>query len=560
MATEVPRNLGVLEDRNLMSSWRAVISWARHHVFVMVVSVAALGALVLHIVGLSSSPPGFYVDEASIGYNAYAISIDGRDQNGKSWPLFIESYGLKNPVVVYLIAGAMRLFGPSVSIVRGVPSLVSLVTAVVLSWLVYQIFRDRWLGLATFVVAATLPWLFVIGRIGFEASVLPAALSLFLLAWWNADHEGSRSRRQVIMALLAGLSLGLAIYAYTTARLLVPVLVGLLWVAYLGAWRHRWLPLAVTSLVAMASYLPMIRWSLVNSGLLTAQINLLSITCRPASECYPDPGFSGANTDDVRFFPLVVAERFARTYSASWSPSFLFYSGDPVGRHDTAHGGMLYVTLAPFLIVGAVAVVRRWRQPFWRLIGLGALFGGVPAALTMHQGHALRTIDVVPFLVVIMALAGAELIRMLSSQRWIVLALGVAILVEIGTFMTNYFTVYPTKVKSEFDPGLQVAIDAAQRTPHEGSIVLTDRIDQPEIMFAFFSKEDPKAYRARGIAGAGATVQSLTDKQLPPGSVVVAKPDEKVANGILMWTITDLTRDSWGHSAEDIPYKVWLTF
>lgn len=534
-----------------------VASWVRAYLFPLALGAAGLGTLGLHLYGLTSSPPGFYVDEASIGYNAYAISVDGRDQHGESWPLLIESYGLKNTVIIYLIAAAMWLFGPSVGIVRAVPSLVSLITAVTLGWLAYRIFRDRWLGLATFVVTATLPWLFIIGRIGFEASVLPAALSLFLLAWWNADQERSRARRQLVMAVLSGLSLSVAIYSYTTARLLVFVLVVLLWVAYLGAWRQRWRPLIVTSLTALAGYLPMVWWNFLHPGVLTAQFGVLSITCRPVSECHPLPGITGT-ADDERYFPLVVAERLARTYSAGWSPTFLFYSGDPFGRHVTGHGGMLYVAVAPFLIVGAVALVRRWREPFWRLIGVGALFAGVPAALTMHLGHALRTIAVVPFLVIIMVLGAAELIRKLAGQRWISVAVCLAILVETCAFMTDYFTVYPSREAFWFDPGLEAAIAAAQRTPHGGPIVLSDRIDQAEIMFAFFSREDPRAYRAQGIGGYGAMVGSVTEKLLPPGSVAVAKPDEKVLNAILLWTITTPTRDDWGHTTDETRYRVWL--
>lgn len=545
---------------SLAQRWRAVRSWIRPHLFTMALGAIGLGVLALHFYGLTSSPPGFYVDEASIGYNAYGISIDGRDQNGESWPLFFQAFGgQENPVIVYLIAGAMRLFGPSVALVRMVPSLISLITALVLGLLAYRIFRDRWLGLATFAVAGTLPWLFVIGRIGFEASALPAALGLFLLAWWNADQEQSRPRRQLLMAVLAGLSLGVAIYAYTTARLLVLILVAVLWAAYLGEWRRRWRPLAATSLTALAGYLPLAVWSLEHPGLLTGHFDALSILCRPASTCQAFPGIVG-NTDDGRSFSLVVAERLMRVYSAGWSPSFLFYKGDPYGRHDTGHGGMLYVTLAPFLIVGAAAVVRRWREPFWRLIGLGTLLAGIPAALTMHLGHALRTIDVVPFLIVTMALGAAELIRVLSGRRWIAVALGVAILVEMGAFMSDYFTAYPTRQASWFDPGLQTAIASARRTPHQGPIELSDHIDAASIMFAFFSQEDPKTYRAHGVVGGGAVVAPVGDKRLPLRSVVVAKPDEKVQDADLLQTVGAVPGDGWGHPGQvDVYYKVWLT-
>lgn len=526
----------------------------------MALGAVGLGIPALHLHGLTSSPPGFYVDEASVGYNAYAISIDGRDEHGESWPLFFEAFGeYKNPVLIYLIAGAMRLFGSSVGIVRMVPSLVSVITAIVLGWLAYRIFHDRWLGLATFAVAGTLPWLFVIGRIGFEVSVLPAALGLFLLAWWNVDQERSRPRRQLLLAVLAGLSLGVAIYAYTTARLLVLILLTVLWAAYLGEWRRRWRPLTATSLTALASYLPMALWSRQHPGQLTARFDSISIFCRPASSCRAYPAIVGS-TDDGRFFPLVVAERLLRVYSADWSPSFLFYTGDPYGRHATGHGGLLYVTLAPLLIVGAVAVARHWREPFWRLIGLGAVLGGVPAALTVHPEHALRTIAVVPFLVIIMVLGAAELIRLLSGQRWIAVALGVAFLVEMGAFMTDYFTAYPSRQASWFDPGLETAIAIAERTPHQGPIQLSDRIDQAPIMFAFFSQQDPRTYRAVGIAGGGAVVGPVGERRLPPRTVVVAKPDEKVLDVDLLRTVTVAgEEDGWGHPTQVDVYKVWLT-
>jgi 4-amino-4-deoxy-L-arabinose transferase-like glycosyltransferase len=560
MTSEVAPELNTPSRSSLVRPWQAAVSEVRAHLFPPVLGVAGFGVLGLHLYGLTSSPPGFYVDEGSIAYDAYALTVDGRDEFGQSWPLFFQSFGdYKSPAIVYLIAGMMRLFGPSVGIARLVPSLLGLVTAVGLGWLAYQIFRNRWLGVATFVVTGTVPWLFIISRIAFEPATLPPALALFLLAWWYADREGSGPRRQLLMAVLAGLSVGAVIYSYTTGRLLGLILVAVLCMAYLGRWRRRWLPLMVTSLTALASYLPMLVWSSQNPGKLTARFDQLSIFCRPVSTCSPLPEIVG-NADDVRFFPAVVAERFLRVYLAAWNPTFLFYTGDPYGRHVTGHGGMLYVALAPFLIVGAVALLRHWREPFWRLIGLGVVFGGIPAALTMHLGHASRTIDLVPLLIIVMALGAAELIRLLPGQRWIAVALGFGLLVETVGFMADYFSAYPIRQAFYFDPGLETAIATALRTPHNGPIVLSDHIDRPEIMFAFFSREDPKAYRARGIAGGSAVVESVTEKLLPPGSVVIAKPGEKVMYATLLQTVSSTGKDRWGHPAKpDDYYSVWFT-
>ena len=45
-------------------------------------------AFILRIYKLAEIPPGFYADEASIGFNAYKILTTLRDEHGKFLPLF----------------------------------------------------------------------------------------------------------------------------------------------------------------------------------------------------------------------------------------------------------------------------------------------------------------------------------------------------------------------------------------------------------------------------------------------------------------------------------------
>lgn len=73
MRSKVSRNLSAPCSPSLARPWLAVDSWVRSHPFKMVLGAVGLGITVLHLHRLTSSPPGFYVDEESIGYNAYAI-------------------------------------------------------------------------------------------------------------------------------------------------------------------------------------------------------------------------------------------------------------------------------------------------------------------------------------------------------------------------------------------------------------------------------------------------------------------------------------------------------
>ncbi|KKU29356.1 MAG: hypothetical protein UX42_C0001G0108 [Microgenomates group bacterium GW2011_GWC1_46_20] len=105
-------------------------------------------AAVLRLGLLGSYPPFLNVDEVSIGYNAYALLLSGRDQYQKTMPLVFQSLGdFKPPVYLYLTVPSVAVFGLTEFSVR-FPSAVFSVLAVLLTYLVtYRITRRRDLAL-----------------------------------------------------------------------------------------------------------------------------------------------------------------------------------------------------------------------------------------------------------------------------------------------------------------------------------------------------------------------------------------------------------------------------
>src|ERR1051326_4530254 len=82
------------------------------------VAAILFGALV-QFAALRTNPPGFFLDESSIAYNAHTISQTGQEEHGKPWPLFFRAFGeFKNPVYIYLLAGVFRLTGPGIVAAR----------------------------------------------------------------------------------------------------------------------------------------------------------------------------------------------------------------------------------------------------------------------------------------------------------------------------------------------------------------------------------------------------------------------------------------------------------
>src|SRR5215475_7573926 len=77
----------------------------------------------LYTNGLSKNPPGLYVDECGIAYNAYLLSHTGAGQFGGRFPLFFQFYTndwtqWANPTQIYLLAIPFRFAGPSILLAR----------------------------------------------------------------------------------------------------------------------------------------------------------------------------------------------------------------------------------------------------------------------------------------------------------------------------------------------------------------------------------------------------------------------------------------------------------
>src|SRR3954451_5299397 len=82
--------------------------------WIWVLAAIALIAAALFFVRITRNPPGFYIDESSIAYNAHTIAQTGADENGARWPLYFRAFGdYKNPVYIYALAALFRFTGPS---------------------------------------------------------------------------------------------------------------------------------------------------------------------------------------------------------------------------------------------------------------------------------------------------------------------------------------------------------------------------------------------------------------------------------------------------------------
>ena len=350
--------------------------------------VTLLGITVLYffyINKVSTNPPGFYIDESAIAYNAYCIGHQGTGEFGNRWPLFFPVYTggwvqYANPTQIYLLAIPFSIFRPSILLARVFSASWVFAACVLLGFLATRVSGQRRIGVIVGVTAILTPWLFEVSRLVMETYFYPMALVLFLLAVFHAQRKESWSWTTV--GMLAG-TLMLLTYTYTIGRLLGPLLAfGL--VLFVTS-QDRLISVVKTWAIFALTLIPLLIFRSKHPEALTQRFYLISYI-------KPDSPWKE------------IAPTFIRRFLSDFSVVSLLMDGDGNPRHHVpgSLGSFLIAAFILSLTGLVVVIVRHWREPWWRFVIFGAAASIVPGALTADQFHSLRIVAYPIFLLLLM--------------------------------------------------------------------------------------------------------------------------------------------------------------
>jgi 4-amino-4-deoxy-L-arabinose transferase-like glycosyltransferase len=361
--------------------------------------LAAIAAVVplylIYTAGISGNPPGFYLDESSIAYNAYLLGRTGVSESGVAWPLYIRSYtGLfgvyANPTYIYLLAGVYALFPPSILAARLLSAALGFAAALALGLLAWRISGRRTVGIIIALMSMFTPWLFEVGRLVFEVALYPLTLALFLLVLYGAQ---SRARLRLRDCVWLALTLALLTYTYTIGRLFAPLLAfGLVLFA---TDRGRLIDVIKTWALYGVTLLPLLVFNLRHPGVLTERFYLIS---------YIKPQSTWGE----------IIPEFIKHYFYNLSPWSLLLVGDTNPRHHVAGMGSFLLPVFVLSLMGIYLILKHSRrESWWRFILYGLLISPVSASLTLDEFHTLRMI---PYPVFLLVLAVPALVRLIHGE------------------------------------------------------------------------------------------------------------------------------------------------
>ncbi len=444
----------------------------RHRLWGTAIAIVGVVIVARNLWALDSAPLGAYIDETSIGYNAWAISTHGVDEHGAHLPLYFTAFGeYKNPVYIYTLSAVLRVLPLSVATERLPAAFFGLLTCLFITLLAWRRSRSLPITLLALGLAGLTPWLTVESRVGFEVIALLATVSGAL---WCLSIAQDGGRRRAGWYLAAGCLLAIAVFAYSTGRVAVALFVVALVITECWRTAHRLGEWLLTLVPVAGAYALLEAWNLAHPGALIARFNAISIATDGAS-------------------PATVVGRFVGNYFTYLGRDFLFVQGDHRTRHATQFGGMLLWITLPLIVAGVVGAWRQRDQRFMRFVLLGTLASPVSAAVTAESvPHALRAAVMLPFLLVL-AVEGIVFIaaRAPSWRRRAAMIATLAIVVQGALFTIDLYATWPARSALNFDAGEIDAITRAHDLAAGGQVLLSTTLEAPYIQAAFTLRPPP---------------------------------------------------------------------
>jgi len=411
-ATAGPYNHMVRANGGGAIELRLVRDSAERRQWVAVTACVLLSGAVLRLHNLARIPPGLQHDEVFKGMFAEMVLKGAR-------PVFFDmNYG-NEPLFVYLVSLAARVFGLNVISLRLPAVAGGLLCLACGSWALRTLFGRQVAALSTLLMSVSL-WHILDSRVSLRAIWLPALMLMAYGLLWRWLRRGGRW-----WLLFSGVCLGLALYTYTSAALSLFTVAAFACYLWLVARNGRTAAGLVVAIgIAMLVGLPLIH------RILTVPDSF------PRVRVLGD-GVAALLSGD----PLPVASSACKTLG------MFAFVGDPEWRYNVAGRPVFWFGLGVVFYVGGAVVVRQWKRPEYAFLLLWLVINLAATAVTSSAPSSLRAVGAAPAVYATAAIGCRAVLRWLQRYGHIPRALAVLVVAIIVTCeavdgITGYFVTW----------------------------------------------------------------------------------------------------------------------
>lgn len=420
-------------------------------------------ATALRIINLANWPASFNQDEALNGYEAYSILKTGRDHRGNFLPVFFEGFSdqvdNRLPLYIYSTIPWMAIFGLDKFATRLPSAIFGILTVIITYFLAKELFKKESIALLAAFFLTISPWHIFLSRLGIEAITVPlfSVLTIFFFL--------IGLRKNKIFILFAGLSLALLFYTYHIAKLLTPLLGGLLLVFYWKEVKENRVWFLSAFLIFLIISFPFLFIQFGQWTRIQTRFNQISIF-------------------NFSFWPAFLIYNFL-TYL---TPKFLF-------------------THYPFFIIIlffiSLFLIKQMEAKFLFILILISL---LPVVILIFNPHSHRSMSIIPFIEILAAFGGWQILNRLKELR-VSPKIGyfsfVLIFLFLSFFNLNFLikNKYPYNFLNGFYQYVpKEVIDYLKENQDKyEKIVFTNKANQPYIFFLFYLNYPPEKFQSLKI-------------------------------------------------------------
>lgn len=430
-------------------------------------------ALVVRIYQLDSIPPSISWDETAVGYNAYSIANWGKDEYGKTYPLYFTSFkDDKHPVHIYTAAISVKILGLNEFSTRLPSAVFGILNVLLIYFLAKILFKKDIIGIAAAAFLAISPYNIHFSRFNHEANIAIFFYMLGLILFYLSF------KKNVILLPISVLSFILSFLTYHPAKVLVPITIFILLGFHLKKILENKVGIIISAIIITGFGFILY----FNPQLLgVARVNQTSL-----------------NIDEIKntYFYKLTQNQFlgklnliAIQYSWHFSQQFLFIQGDKNPRLSAQRGEFYWFDL-PFIIVGILYLLYK-RSKAGLVVLVWFLLAPLPSSLVAEAPHAARASFMMGSWHIISALGVYWLLNIVKKPffKWGIVLMSIIILsLSLLNFLKYYFGEYVTRYAIEWQYGMKQIVEYVKDHPEYEQVYMSEVRSQPYIFFLYYLK------------------------------------------------------------------------
>lgn len=467
-------------------------------------------------------PGGLNQDEASAGYDAYAILKYGIDRNGIRYPVHLVAWGSgQNALYSYLCMPFLLALGVNEISLRLPMALAGCISIFLLYRLLLRSFgaRTALLGMLFLVVN---PWHLMKSRWALESNLFPELLffGFYLLI---AGLDGKRRGGGV---LFSALIFGLSAYSYGTSYFfLFFFVIGTLVYLLVKRKIKWWEALAHVAVVGVVC-LPIMAFIYINM-FDKASLHFL---------CFTIPKLTQNRFQAVT---NIFSQDFFRSGLKNFADglSLLFVQYDGLPWNGIPVFGALYLLSAPFTLIGVfLSDKNKEMGPMYAIM---RIWLGVALAMSFIVSPNINRLNAVWFPLIFFTIMGLKTVAELSAAvRKCLYALYAAAFMAFTAF---YGTVWNQTLKLRFYDSFGEAVECAAEVENAALCYVTPSVGPAYVYVLFYTRYDAREFVAtREYSNEGAAFQAVKSfgeyrfflpERIERGNVYLVGKEDKIYAG-----------------------------